>query len=58
MKSFLQWFRKAIFTDFELKPLEVLKEEDEDSLRMAIEMVKEHFGFERKEEKKENREKK
>lgn len=44
---------RQFFTDFELKLLEVLKEEDEDSLRMAIEMVKEHFGFERKEEKKE-----
>lgn len=36
---------KEFFTDFELKLLEILKEDDESSLKSAVELVKEYYGI-------------
>lgn len=39
---------REFFSDFELKLLEMLKEEDEISLKNALELVKEHYGLQDK----------
>ncbi|MDW7990190.1 MAG: exonuclease SbcCD subunit D [Archaeoglobaceae archaeon] len=36
---------REFFSEFELKLFEILKEDDESSLRSAIEMIKEKYGF-------------
>jgi len=40
---------RQFFNDFELKLLEILREEEEHAIKTAIEMIKEHLGFEKKE---------
>jgi exonuclease SbcD len=40
---------RQFFNDFELKLLEILREEEEHAIKTAIEMIKEHLGLEKKE---------
>ncbi len=40
---------RQFFNDFELKLLEILREEEEHAIKTAIEMIKEHLGFGKKE---------